>query len=95
MHHSTMQNYEIEHASVLDEANDIYKKKSQVRGQLWLETSVEAELLAIQQKMMRAGHALSNGLEHEHLMDEFLDSCFDSINFLAFAVKKARRGILR
>jgi hypothetical protein len=87
--------FEIEHAKVLEEANAIYKKKSQTRGQLWLETSLERELQMIEEKMRRAQRAMLNGLDDEFEREEFLDSCLDSINFLAFAVKKMRRGIIR
>jgi hypothetical protein len=92
------EDFAAEHGQVLAEAQDIYINRSKVRGQMWLETSIERELRMVEEKMNRAKAALlggadgEDGLEDPDRMKEFIDSCIDGMNFFAFAVKKARRG---
>jgi hypothetical protein len=86
-------NYALEHEQVFAEAQRIYEKRSQTRGQMWLETTITRELEMIREKLRRAELAFKNGSNHSDKMTaEFEDSLLDLMNFANFAVKKHRRS---
>ena len=95
------EDFEREHRDVLEEAHTIFRRRSAVRGQMWLDTTVQRELDMIGEKMYRAKGALDRleaARENEtpsslivDLESEFDDSLLDLINFAAFAIKKERR----
>lgn len=89
-----------EHDDVFAEAAFIYRKRSQVRGQMWLETPVRRELDMIEEKLRRAEAAYerwvpADDCQHKDALAfkaEFEDSLLDLMNFANFAIKKVRRG---
>lgn len=87
-----MTDFAAAHRAVLDEAQAIYEARSQVRGQMWIGTSIRRELEMIQEKHNRAQAALQMGLEFDGFLVEFIDSLEDLINFAVFAINKARSG---
>jgi hypothetical protein len=91
--------YENEHAAVLQESQNIFEKRGMVRGQMWLETSIKREFDMMDEKLARAKAAMkADSFVSEDPDDpvrkEFEDSLLDLINFAAFAVKKRRRGFV-
>jgi hydrogenase maturation factor HypF (carbamoyltransferase family) len=87
------EDYAGEHELVLKEAQSIYVSRSKMRGQMWLDSSIERELNMIDEKLKRAQEAHNHFIQDDpDMMKEFEDSLLDLINFAAFALRKARRG---
>lgn len=95
------EDFEREHDDILEEANTIFRRRSEVRGQRWLDTTIEREFEMIEEKLARAKAALERIQAARHnetppslvvdLEKEFDDSLLDLMNFAVFAIKKERR----
>lgn len=88
-----LEDFMSEHEAVFVDASQVFRSRSQTRGQMWLETSIKREMDMITEKLNRAESALSRGLDDPDMMREYEDSLVDLINFANFAIKKARRGV--
>lgn len=100
-----LEDFEREHNNVFQEAVAIFKRRSAVRGQMWLDTSIEREFDMMDEKLKRARaayEALQAARENVNkgegppswvvdLEIEFEDSILDLMNFGNFAIKKDRR----
>jgi pimeloyl-CoA synthetase len=95
-----MIDFEQEHREVLNEAMEVYKKRSEVRGQMWLEWPPSDKIRELRERVMRIESAYANRermIEHGHtalnLSSAIEEDCIDVINYTAFLVKQVRRGM--
>jgi len=79
--------YEGEHAAVLERAMQLFRDKSQIRGQLWMEFPPSDKIRELNERMRRIEYAYSRG-EYDAVVEDALDV----INFAAFLVKQIERG---
>jgi len=96
--------WEGEHSAVLAEAMSIYKAKSTVRGQMWLDWPPSDKIRELRERVMRIEAAYAQreqlipperGPEMpQSLLDQvIIEDSLDIINYTVFLVKQIRRGI--
>jgi hypothetical protein len=96
--------YESEHEAVLFEAMRLYKTKSHVRGQMWLEWPPSDKIRELRERVMRLEGAYANRerlmpetpgpeIPHAALDKAIIEDSLDLINYAAFLIKQIRRGM--
>jgi len=95
------ENFEEEHSAVFYEAMKIYKEKSHVRGQMWLDWPPSDKIRELRERVMRIEQAyvtrerlVSSGMGPSETLDQaIVDDSIDVINYANFIVKQIRRGM--
>jgi hypothetical protein len=88
-----------EHEGVLLEALWIYKNKSQIRGQMWLEWPPSDKIRELRERVMRIEAAyinrerIINDQSTEALDTAIIEDSIDVINYAAFLIKQIRRDM--
>jgi hypothetical protein len=97
------EDFEQEHLGVLSEAQVIFKKKSQVRGQMWLEFPPSDKIRELRERVSRIEHAYqarelelgertTSTPDTDLLTAVMIDDALDILNYTAFFIKQLRRG---
>lgn len=76
-----------EHLAIFDRAFQIYKDKSKIRGQMWLEFKPSDKIRELKERIMR----IENAYEREQFTAVIEDG-IDLINYTAFLIKQVERG---
>lgn len=88
-------------SEVFIESLTIYKRRNEIRSDMWREFPIEENIRQVESKVARAKNALEalaklKGIEQKEAVEAFeaelLDSCLDGINFLAFTVRQYRES---
>jgi hypothetical protein len=92
------EDFALEHAQVLNEADLIYTQKSTVRGQMWLDYPPSDKLRELRERIDRLDHAYKvygdgTNPTGEDIREEMVSDAIDMINFAAFFIKQLRRGM--
>lgn len=87
--------YALEHSSVLNEADLIFIKMSEIRGQMWLDYPPSDKLRELRERIDRLDHAYKFYEESGNLgaREALIEDAIDMINFSAFFVKQIRRDM--
>jgi len=91
--------YEEEHSAVLYEAARLFKAKSQVRGQMWLEWPPSDKIRELRERVMRIEAAYTqrqriiDDISTESIDQAIIEDALDTINYAAFLIKQIRRGM--
>ena len=96
--------YESEHSAIFYEAMRIYKDRSTVRGQMWLEWPPSDKIREMRERIMRIEAAYINrermippieGPEFPHsaLDRTIIEDSLDLLNYTVFLIKQIRRGM--
>ena len=85
-----------EHEDVLRQANDVYKAKSHVRGQLWLTMPPSDKIRELRERVNRIeaayGRLQSSQASRNEVDEAIIEDSIDIINYAAFLIKQIRRG---
>lgn len=91
-----------EHEAVFAEATALFKQRSQVRGQMWLDWPPSDKLREMKERMGRMEHLYQEirfedttpGPEDPYAMERrvLLEDAIDMLNYTNFFIKQIRRG---
>jgi hypothetical protein len=97
-----LNDYQAEHESVFNEATNIFRKRSEVRGQMWMEFPPSDKLREIRERLTRLEHGYQEirfedttpGPEDPfHQIKRVLEEdALDLLNYCNFFIKQLRRG---
>jgi hypothetical protein len=92
--------FEAEHSLVFYEAMKLFKDRSMVRGQMWLEWPPSDKIRELRERIMRIEQAYvarerlrstQPEVDHSNLDDALVEDAIDIINYANFLVKQIRR----
>lgn len=84
---------------MLQRANSIFREKSNVRGQMWLEFPPSDKIRELRERVTRLEHAYKKREASESkgergvLETDMVEDALDLINYAAFFVKQITRGM--
>jgi hypothetical protein len=95
-----VEDFAAEHQKVLTQAMNLFKAKSSVRGQMWLEWPPSDKIREMRERIMRIEAAYANrerlikqGHDHEGLDRVIIEDGIDLINYTDFLIKQIERGM--
>lgn len=91
-----------EHEAVFAEATNIFKKRSMVRGQMWLDWPPSDKLREMKERLGRLEHLYQEirfedttpGPEdpYREIKAVLIEDALDTLNYVNFFIKQVRRG---
>ena len=98
----SLNDFQVEHESVFNEAVNIYTRQSKVRGQMWMEFPPSDKLREIRERLKRLEYAYQEirfedttpGPEDPYRQIRLVmeEDALDLLNYANFFIKQIRRG---
>ena len=88
--------FEAEHIRVFERATNIFKEKSQIRGQMWLEFPPSDKIRELRERVTRIENAYAiaeEGTKDDRIwMMAIVEDALDVLNYTNFLIKQIERG---
>jgi hypothetical protein len=86
--------FDDEHARVLNRAHRIFIDKSKLRGQMWMEFPPSDKIRELRERVTRLenGYQRIRWTEDDIMKAALIEDALDMINYAAFFIKQLERG---